>query len=150
MASPPINSVGAFWLASIAGAYVGTLVQGLWSLARGGSLPSLWQEPAVAPIVVLGFGTLALPAVALGLTIFGLPLGPSLRRYARRPWLAVVAALWGAVAGKLTFAAMEYATTARGFRPLQLRLPDPGLCYGIATGLAWWWLERLRARPPRA
>ncbi|WP_338663633.1 hypothetical protein VQH23_00390 [Pararoseomonas sp. SCSIO 73927] len=145
MAATKLGRAASLYLAALIGAYGGTLLHTLWSLLRPGT-PAEAQDLLLLPPVVLGLGSLALPFVLVGLLVFGLPLLPALRPNAHRPWVGVVAVLWGAAAGKLLFAAAEVLMMSRDFDPLRLGSPDMGLCYGASAALAWWWLERDRAR----
>ncbi|MBP0494517.1 hypothetical protein [Roseomonas indoligenes] len=135
----PLRTSEAFWLSSMAGAYAGITVQSLFKMG-GVPLSELWT----VPVIILGYGTLSIPFVALGLLVFGLPATPLLRRHAGRWWVGVVAVLWGALAGRLVFYAIDHGLFSGNYRFSTVRFSDMGIIYGVPTALAWWLLQRRR------
>ncbi|WP_458093506.1 hypothetical protein [Roseomonas sp. WA12] len=132
----PLRTSHAFWLSSMAGAYAGITVQSLFKMG-GVPFAELW----IIPALILGYGTLSIPFVALGLLVFGLPLTPLLRRYADRWWVGVLALLWGALAGRIVFYAIDHGLFSGHYRLGSLRVFDMGIIYGVPTALAWWLLQ---------
>jgi hypothetical protein len=117
-------------------------------------LVTTWSYPIdrsefwAIPVLLLAYGALALPFVALGLAVFGLPATHLLRRRAQEWWVGLFAALWGAVAGKIAFYAMEQLMFFGGYDPWRITVYDLGIIYGVPTALAWWLLcRRELARP---
>lgn len=139
MTSEAVSSVRAFWRSTLIGAYGGMILQSFVGLSRGPiDTSDLWA----LPVIILVYGLFALPFVALGLAFFGWPATALLRRWAQSWWVGVVAALWGAAAGKLMFYAIDHHLFF-GFSALDdVTLTDPGILYGVPTGLAWWWFYR--------
>lgn len=89
-------------------------------------------------LFILFFTVGAIPVVALGLAIFGLPAALLLRRSVHRWWVGVTAALWGAIAGKLVFYGVDKALK---FGP-SFNDAEPGILFGVPTALAWWLMIR--------
>ena len=129
----------AFALSVLIGAYLGILTQ---------MLVTLWGEPIqrsdlwALPVILLVYGLLALPFVALGLALFGLPATLLLRRRAQEWWIGPIAALWGAMAGKLTFYVMDQQVFLGAYDVWKVSIYDGGIIYGVPTALAWWLLYR--------
>nr|WP_315049705.1 hypothetical protein [uncultured Brevundimonas sp.] len=95
----------------------------------------------MVPLLLLAVSAVALPFVAAGLIVFGLPATLALRRHAMAPWIALVAALWGAIAGKIVFALINNLLFFGLNNPPVFSLNDIGVFYGAPTGVAWWWLQ---------
>lgn len=76
--------------------------------------------------------------MALGLALFGLPAGLLLRRHAQRPWIGPVAVVWGAIAGKLFFHAVDHLLFLGQDDLDRIARRNVGVIYGISTGIAWW------------
>jgi hypothetical protein len=145
MADEPRSSRRAYWLSVFIGAYLGVTLQ---------MVVTYWGKPFdrtelwAIPVILLGYGTLAVPFVALGLTLFGLPATGLLRRLAQEWWVGVVAALWGAVAGKLMYFGIDHLMFFGSYNIIELRLLDLGVMYGLPTGFAWWTLHRRELATP--
>ena len=81
----------AYWLSVLIGSYVGIILQ---------MIVTTWGEPIdrselwALPVLILIYGLLALPFVALGLAVFGLPVTRLLRRKAQDWRVGILAALW--------------------------------------------------------
>lgn len=56
--------------------------------------------------------------------------------------LGAVAILWGGVAGKLTYFAIDHLLFFGNHDLRKVELFDMGLLYGVPTGLAWWLMLR--------
>ncbi|HWU95971.1 MAG TPA: hypothetical protein VN029_10260 [Sphingomonas sp.] len=127
-------------MAALIGAYVGIILQlGLAAWFSGLPVPD-WSEALEIPVLIFWYGLIALPFVSFGLAIFGIPAARLLHRWRHRPWMGIVAAISGALAGKLLF----YGIAQLSFHGShEFWAFDPiGLCYGMPTGLAWWWFKR--------
>ena len=134
--------MSGFIKASLVGAFAPLSVWTVYVFIAGGD----WSEAWSLPVLIIAYGVLQLPFVALGLAIFGLPARIILRRVELSPLVAPVAFLWGAVAGKLAFAALKRAM-GFGYAPIaSLSFADPGIWIGGTTGLAYWWVEHREAR----
>lgn len=132
----PRRIVRAYWLSVVTGAYAGIILQILATTLGTTIDPSeFW---GMLPIVVLSYGLFALPFVALGLALFGLPVAGLLRRRARGWWVGVLAVVWGGLAGKLMFYAIDHLMFFGPYDPREVMLIDLGVIYGVPTGLAWW------------
>ncbi|MFS2112405.1 hypothetical protein ACCC88_22155 [Sphingomonas sp. Sphisp140] len=129
-----------FLSAALTGAYVGIALQ----MALGLSTESLpdWSEIWAVPLVLFLYGLFALPFVSLGLALCGIPAARLLHRWRDRPWMGLVAAVSGALAGKLAYYAVDHLLFFGNYRLWSIEPLDLGLCYGIPTGLAWWWFKR--------
>lgn len=134
-----VSNRRAFFLGAIIGAYVGV------SLLMA---VTLWREPPSSselwtfPVLILGYGTFALPFVILGLAIFGLPAAYLLRGRAREWWVGGIALLWGALAGKLMFYAIDHLLFFGLYDLDEVSIRDMGIIWGVPTALAWWALHR--------
>ena len=129
----------AFWLSVFVGGFAGVTLQ---------LIMTTWREPVdasklwVIPAIILAYGSFALPFVAVGLAIFGLPAAGLLRRNAQDWWVGLIAASWGAIAGKLMFYAIDHLIFFGFYDIRKVSLLDMGLIYGVPTGLAWWGFYR--------
>ena len=124
-----------YWLSVFVGAFVGVTLQLVLTAWRDQfDTSELW----VVLVLILAYGLFAVPFVALGLAIFGLPLSGLLRRYAQDWWVGLVAAAWGAVAGKLMFLAIDRLIFFSLHDIDKVALIDLGVIYGVPTGLSWW------------
>ncbi len=139
MSSEPNRGVKSFWLSVAIGAYTGVTLQ---------FLLASWYEPIdfselwAIPLILIIYGLFAVPFVALGLAIFGLPLTHLLYRSARKSWVGAIAILWSAVAGKLLFFAVDHLMFFGQYEIAKIQLLDMGIIYGLPTGVAWWLLRR--------
>ena len=138
----------AFLSAVLAGAYGGITLQGglAWSLEpdRFG-----WPDAGAIALLLAVYGLIALPFVALGLAVFGIPAARLLHRWRDRPWMGLVAAVCGGLAGKLAYHAIDRLLFFGAYRPWAIERADPGLCYGVPAGIAWWWFNRRDRSPAR-
>jgi hypothetical protein len=129
----------AFWASVFIGAYAGVSLQ---------MAITFWGEPVdpaerwTIPVLLIGYGLFAVPFVALGLALLGLPVARSLGRLPHHWWVGVIAALWSCVAGKLMFYAIDHLLFFGLYDITQVSLLDMGVIYGLPTGLAWWALHR--------
>lgn len=89
-------------------------------------------------VFILFFTVGAIPVVALGLAIFGLPAALLLRRSAHQWWVGVLAVFWGAIAGKLIFYGVDKVLKFGSF----FNDAEPGILFGVPTALAWWFMMR--------
>lgn len=129
----------AFWPSVFIGAYGGVILQMLATLRGGAVDPSeLW----VIPVLLLFYGLLTVPFVALGLSFFGLPVTGAIRRWAQSWWVGPLAVLWGGLAGKLMFYGIDHLMFFGQYSISEIGFSDMGLFYGVPTGLAWWVLHR--------
>ena len=135
MGGKPLRRTSAFGLSVLVGAFGGITLQSLVALA---DQPPPMSEWWAIPVIIVGYGLLAIPFVALGLAIFGLPVTRLLRSEAQSWWLGIVAAVWGAVAGKLMFYAIDHLIFMGFYDFREVALTDLGILYGVPTGLAWW------------
>lgn len=129
-----------FLTAGLIGAYAGIVLQSTiawWAEWRDFDWSEAWQIPLLLAI----YGLFALPFVCLGLAVFGIPAARLLHRWRARPWMGLVAAACGALAGKLAYYVIDHTLFFGVYRFWTIE-PDLGLCYGIPTGLAWWWCKR--------
>lgn len=130
---------GAYWPSVFIGAYVGIILQ---------MAITAWVEPVdpaelwAIPVLLVCYGLFAVPFVALGLAIFGLPVTGLLQRSAERWWVGAIAAVWGCIAGKLMFYAVDHLLFFGLYDILKISIVDIGVIYGLPTGLAWWALRR--------
>ena len=92
--------------------------------------------------VSLVFGVYLFPFVAIGLTLFGLPVTRFFRRRARSWWIGPLVVLWAAVAGKLMFYAIDHLLLTRSYSLFSISPYDAGVVYSVPTGIAWWLLQR--------
>jgi len=129
-----------FLAAALAGAYVGVALQMALILSME-SLPD-WSEVWAVPLLLFWYGLFALPFVLLGLALFGIPAARLLHRWRHRPWMGLVAAVSGGLAGKLAYYAVDHLLFFGNYRLWLIEPIDLGLCYGLPTGLAWWWFKR--------
>ena len=134
-----MTSSRAFLLSALAGAYLGVSLQ---LVAASLSVPIPSSEMWAIPVLVLIYGTVALPFVILGLAIFALPATRLLRRSARQWWVGVVAVIWGALAGKLMFLAIDRLMFFGNYDFAEISIRDIGMTYGVATAVAWWLRHR--------
>ena len=100
------------------------------------------QELWAIPLLVLVYGGLAFPFVTIGLAIFGLPMTALLREHWDKPWAGIVALLWGAVAGKMMWLAVDSLLFLGVYKITNISADDPGVLYGVPTAIAWWLLRR--------
>ena len=129
----------AYWLSVLVGAFAGVILQLIVTTGREPvDASGLWA----VPVIILAYGLFALPFVALGLAVFGLPATGLLRRNAQDWWVGLIAVLWGAVAGKLMFYAIDHLIFFGVYDFRDVGLLDMGVIYGVPTGLAWWVLYR--------
>jgi hypothetical protein len=135
-----LRSTGsAYWLSVFIGAYVGITLQ---------MVVTNWVEPVdpselwAIPVLLLVYGILAVPFVAIGLALFGLPVTAMLRRKAKDWWMVAVAAIWGSLAGKFMYYAVDHLLFLGHYDILMVSFFDMGVIYGLPTGLAWWALYR--------
>ncbi|MCW2366352.1 hypothetical protein M2341_001799 [Sphingobium sp. B7D2B] len=131
----------AFGLSVLVGAFAGMSLQSLVLLLLQPALISFSELWAI-PVILFGYGLFAVPFVALGLLIFGLPATWLFSYKAGSWWLCIVAVIWGAVAGKLTFYAIDQLIFLGFYRLGELAWVDLGVLYGVPTALAWWALQR--------
>ncbi len=131
----------AFLSAALTGAYAGIALQCLlaWSSEPNG--PD-WPDAGAMVLMLAIYGLIALPFVALGLLVFGIPAARLFHRWRGRAWMGLVAALCGALAGKLAYHAIDRLLFFGTYRPWAIEHVDLGLCYGVPAGLAWWWFNR--------
>lgn len=128
-----------FWLSVMIGAFGGVITQiGITSW----NVPVAPSELWAIPVLVTVYGLIAVPFVALGLVIFGLPATVLLRRRARETWVGLAAAIWGAAAGKLMFFAVDHLLFFGLYEIGKLQILDLGIVYGLPTAVAWWLLYR--------
>jgi hypothetical protein len=131
----------AFSLSVIVGAFAGMSLQSalaLWAAGESLNPSELWA----VPVIVLIYGAIAIPFVAMGLALFGLPATVLLRRWAGRWWMGTVAILWGGISGKLTYFAIDHLLFFGNYDLRKVELFDMGLLYGVPTGLVWWLMLR--------
>lgn len=130
-------SVTTFFLAVAAGSVGGVILALLYAS---------WNEPPAhselwpLPAIVVAYGAFAAPFVLVGLAVFGLPATALLRPYWDKWWVGVVAALWGAIAGKIVWFAIDHLMFlghADAFPVV-----DAGVLFGVPTAVAWWFLRR--------
>lgn len=117
----------AFGLSVLTGAFAGTALLTLQAVDRS-SLSELWA----IPVIIVAYSVFALPIVALGLVVFGLPVTALLKSKLDEWWVWAIAALWGALSGKLMLWLMGSYNIASD------SVVDIGVLYGLPTGLAWW------------
>lgn len=129
----------AYWQSVFIGAYVGVILQ---------MVITTWTEPVdpselwAIPVLLLVYGLLAVPFVAMGLALFGLPVTAMLRQRAQDWWVGALAAVWGCLAGKLMFYAVDHFLFFGLYDIWKVSILDMGVIYGLPTGLAWWALHR--------
>jgi len=131
------------------GAYAGTALF-LLAIASVETQPLFTSahEAWIIPVLIAGYGTFAIPFTALGLCLFGLPLRALLGPWRDAPWMALLAALCGAVAGLIFL----WLFTGLTWGPLTLATFKSGafgITWGVPTGLAYWHFERKASAPPR-
>jgi hypothetical protein len=135
----PSHSGTAFCKSVMIGAFSGICVQ---------LVLTTWGEPIKAsevwaiPVIIAAYGLLAVPFVGLGLALFGLPATSLLRAQANRKWVGFIAILWGAIAGKLVFYAIDHVIFFGYYDLRTIGAVDPGVIYGIPTAVAWWLFQR--------
>lgn len=145
MTDVPRSTGQAYWPSVFIGAYAGIIFQ---------MAITTWSEPVVAhelwaiPVVLVVYGLLAVPFVAVGLALLGLPVTVMLRRRARDRWVGALAAVWGCLAGKLTFFVVDHFLFFGLYDILKVSFLDVGVMYGLPTGLAWWTLKRRELAGP--
>ena len=122
------------------GAYCGVSLQMLTASAT--ETRFLWNELWALPAVLAAYGLTAMPFVAIGLAVFGLPATAFLKPYRNRVWVGLVAVIWGAITGKLFYLGIDQLIFFGYYEFSSPSLSDLGLLYGMPTGVAWWWLKR--------
>lgn len=133
------SKTGAFGASVFIGAFTGVSLQLMLTAFEEPINPSEWWA---LPVLILIYGLIAAPFVALGLALFGLPVSRLLRRQAQKWWIGIVAVVWGAAAGKLTYFAVDHLLFFGNYAPAQISLSDVGLVYALPTAVAWWLLHR--------
>lgn len=129
----------AYWQSVFIGAYVGVILQMVIpNLGKPVDPSELWA----IPVLLLVYGLLAVPFVAAGLAVFGLPVTALLRKRAPDWWVGALAAVWGCLTGKLMFYAVDHFLFFGFYDILNVSIRDMGMIYGLPTGLAWWALHR--------
>jgi hypothetical protein len=128
-----------YWYSVFIGAYVGISAQMVVALLVE---PVDSAEIWTIPVLLLVYGMFAVPFVALGLALFGLPLTRLLHRSAQRWWVGLIAAVCGSVAGKIMFYAVDHLLFFGVYDIMEATILDMGVLYGLPTGLAWWALYR--------
>ena len=137
----PSGKGKTFGLSAIIGAYAGVALHIALAAWREPFPVSEWR---FVPLLAVFYGLLALPFVALGLAVFGLPATALLRPRANDWWVGLIAASWGTMAGKLTFFAIDHLLFFGLYDIGKVAFFDLGVIYGAPTGLAWWALFRRR------
>ena len=141
----PLESVAK---AALVGAYIGTLLE----LAAIMVLEALsgydpWTDYWAIPVIVLAYGTFAIPFTALGLCLFGIPLNKVLRPLLHYDWSFLLAAALGAMAGQVFF----WLFTALFGGPLTINgllSAYMGVAWGLPSGIAYWLYERRTYKVP--
>jgi hypothetical protein len=139
MTDARISSGRAYWPSVFIGAYAGIILQ---------MIITTWSEPIdlselwAIPVLLVIYGLLAVPFVAVGLALFGLPVTAMLRQRAQNAWVGALAAVWSCLAGKLMFFAVDHLLFFGLYDILKVSFLDMGVIYGLPTGLAWWALNR--------
>lgn len=129
----------AFWLSALTGAYLGiSILLVSTALSSPPNLAELW----VAPILVAAYGTFALPFVALGLAMFGLPITYLLKNWAQEWWTLIVAIIWAAVAGRILMFSIDHLLFFGHYNFEQFSLDDPALFFSVPAAVTWWTLYR--------
>ena len=129
----------AFVFSVLIGAFAGIAIQMLVTLSPEPFDPGeLWA----LPVMFAAYGALAVPFVAIGLALFGVPAAQVLRGQAHKWWVGIVAVVWGAVTGKLVFFAIDHSLFLGQYEIAKVGPYDMGLIYGVPTALAWWLLHR--------
>lgn len=139
---PIASPLGAIAKAAVMGAYFGTAIElATIALIEFRSGEELWADFWSVPLLILAYGTLAIPFTALGLCCFGLPLGRLLRPLLSYRWSAVIAAIAGALCGQVfwwLFAGLLWGrVTQSSFWDAAI-----GAAWGLPTGFAYWFFER--------
>ena len=100
---PTSSPFSALAKAALVGAYAGMACElgAIFVIDLPGGAPR--AEAWSIPILVLVYGTFAIPFTAMGLCLFGLPLGKALRPLLRYHWSFVFAAVCGALSGQVFF-----------------------------------------------
>jgi|GEM_PF-1141630 len=141
---PVPSPFSALAKAALVGAYAGTACElaAIFAIDFPGGAPL--TEAWAIPILVLAYGTFAIPFTALGLCLFGLPLGKALRPLLRYRWSFAFAVVCGALSGQVF---LWLFIGLRWGRLSVTDFPDAviGAAWGLPTGLAYWYFER-RAR----
>lgn len=140
------RSGNAYWRTVFIGAYAGLTLQ---LLATYDGAPLGPVDYVALPFAFFFYGLIAVPFVAVGLAVFGLPARALLQRWASHWWMGVVAIFCGGAAGKVLYSAIDqllfmgqYDFTA-GYLELDRQIfLDMGLLYGCPTGFTWWYLQR--------
>ncbi len=88
------------------------------------------------------YGIFALPFVGLGILLFGVPIRTAIGAQIREKWGAAIALLWGGIAGKLTFFAMQELLFSGGGMLLHASWNDFGIIFGTVSGAAYWYFAR--------
>jgi len=123
---------------ALVGSFGGIMIQ-LLLTARSG--PLSWDDIESLPFILLFYGLFALPFVAIALVVFGLPAAALFGRWSDKLLVAAAAVVLGAISGKLFFDVMDHLLFS-GSEPLgTVRYGDPGISFGVPTGLAWWYFK---------
>ncbi len=128
-----------FALSAMLGSVAGAIITA--AIAFGLPETKAWLGVLIAVILIT---FLALPFVALGLAIFGIPAMMLLSGNAHRWWVGVLAIVWGGGAGKLMFLGLDSLLKFNGWF---LGVSEPGIAFGVPTALASWLM--MRRRMPR-
>lgn len=121
------------------GAYGGMVIQFIITTRfENVPLSELW----LFPVIIAVYGLFALPIVAIGLAVFGLPASAILQTRVSEWWVGIIALVWGGVAGKLVYYAVDQFIFLGRYKLTSISHVDLGLIYGITTALAWWLLQR--------
>ena len=134
------TSIFGVYLKSVfLGAYVGAILMIVAPPWHGPlDVSELWS----LPLGIFILGLFAVPFVAAGLAIFGLPVTMILRHRTQERWGAVVAVVWGCIAGKMMFYLVDRLLLFGNYEFLKFDVFDVGIIYGLPTGIAWWALCR--------
>lgn len=110
-------------------------------------LISVWLDPPpienafeflLLPYLIFTYGLVAMPFVAIGLGVFGIPARRLLHRKANSWWLGWLALALGAIAGKLIFYGIDHTIFSGSYSLLALDPLDIGPIYGTVTAVAFW------------
>lgn len=135
----PSETGVAFIRSVLAGAYAGITIQSAVVYALN---PIPLQDLWILPVLIIVYGMISVPFVAAGLAVFGLPLTQPLRRYADHWWVAIIAALWGAVSGEIVYTFIDNVIFGANWQFGTISPQSLGPIYGVPTALAWWVFRR--------
>ena len=125
--------------ATLVGGFGGTGILVIAGLAIEGFN---FQAALILIPLVLFYGLFSLPFVGAGLVVFGLPVKALLRGREHRPWVPIMAILWGIIAAKVELIVLQETLFFGGSTDQIFDWRDPAPVWGALAGLGLWYFGR--------